>query len=96
MGIRGVDGKEKYVNTYNSAADDTNSVEGLNLEIKAYVAGEGQLAPLSPYYVIWLTGGNIWINLEYNLWAAAEPCSGIFIKKSLSQFQIPSVLEFLM
>ncbi|MBV5313075.1 MAG: Ig-like domain-containing protein [Prolixibacteraceae bacterium] len=57
MGIRGVDGKEKYVNTYNSAADDTNSVEGLNLEIKAYVAGEGQLAPLSPYYVIWLTGG---------------------------------------
>jgi hypothetical protein len=57
MGIRGIDGKEKYVNTYNSAADDTNSVEGLNLEIKAYVAGEGQLAPLSPYYVIWLTGG---------------------------------------
>jgi hypothetical protein len=57
MGIRGVDGKEKYVNTYNSTADDTNSVEGLNLEIKSYVAGEGQLAPLSPYYVIWLTGG---------------------------------------
>jgi hypothetical protein len=57
MGIRGIDGKEKYVNTYNSMAEDTNAVEGLNLEIKAYVAGEGQLAPLLPHYVIWLTGG---------------------------------------
>jgi len=57
MGYRGVDGKEKYVNTYHLEAADTNNVEGLHLEIKSYVAGQGQVAPLLPYYVIWLTGG---------------------------------------
>jgi hypothetical protein len=57
MGFRGIDGKEKYVTTFNSTASDTNAVEGLHLEIKTYVAGEGQLAPLSPNYLIWLTGG---------------------------------------
>lgn len=57
MGIRVIDGQEKYVNTFTSAADDTNSVEALFLEMKAFVPGEGQLAPLSPCYVIWLTGG---------------------------------------
>jgi hypothetical protein len=56
-GIRGVDGKEKLVATFTSNAAGTDSVEGLTLEIKAYVAGEGQLAPLIPQYVIWLNGG---------------------------------------
>jgi len=56
-GIKDVKGESKFVTTYMSNLEDTTLLEGLTLEIKPYVAGEGQLPTLSPHYVIWLVGG---------------------------------------
>jgi hypothetical protein len=55
--LKDIKGQSKLVTTYMSNLEDTTLLEGLTIEIKPYVAGEGQLPPLSPHYVIWLTGG---------------------------------------
>jgi hypothetical protein len=55
--LKDIKGQSKFVTTYMSNLEDTTLLEGLTIEIKPYVAGEGQLPPLSPHYVIWLTGG---------------------------------------
>ena len=55
--LKDIKGQSKLVTTYMSNLEDTTLLEGLTIEIKPYVAGEGQLPPLSPHYVIWLMGG---------------------------------------
>jgi len=55
--LKDINGESKFVTTYMSNIEDTTLLEGLTLEIKPYVAGEGQLPTLSPHYVIWLMGG---------------------------------------
>jgi hypothetical protein len=55
--LKEVDGKSKFATTYLSNLEDTTLLEGLTLEIKTYVADDGQLPTLTPKYVIWLMGG---------------------------------------
>jgi hypothetical protein len=47
----------KLQTTYTYSAAGTNEMDAINLEIKPYDAPEGQVQPLKPNYVIWLTGG---------------------------------------
>lgn len=47
----------KLITTRTYSASGTNDMDVLNLEIKPYNAPQGQLQPLTPQYVIWLTGG---------------------------------------
>ncbi len=56
MGYRYVGNQEKYVRTIDSKAEGANTVEAIQLEIKAYVGAEGALPSLVPQYVIWLNG----------------------------------------
>jgi hypothetical protein len=56
MGYRYVGNQEKYVQTIVSKAEGSNSVEALQLEIKAYIGVQGALPSLVPQYVIWLSG----------------------------------------
>lgn len=57
IALKDIKGQSKFVTTYMSNLEDTTLLEGLSIEIKPYVAGEGQLPTLTPHYVIWLTGG---------------------------------------
>ena len=57
IALKDIKGQSKFVTTYMSNLEDTTLLEGLTLEIKPYVAGEGQLPTLSPHYVVWLMGG---------------------------------------
>jgi len=50
----------KLVTTYTYKASGTNEMESVGLEIKPYNAPFGQPQPLSPNYVIWLSGGKDW------------------------------------
>ena len=47
----------KLTTTYTYTASGTNNMESLSLEIKHYDAPDGQVQPLIPNYVIWLSGG---------------------------------------
>jgi hypothetical protein len=47
----------KLVTTSTYTASGINEMEMLNLEIKHYDAPHGQIQPIKPTYVIWLTGG---------------------------------------
>ncbi len=47
----------RLVTTYTYSASGINEMEMLNLEIKHYDAPFGQPQPITPHYVIWLTGG---------------------------------------
>lgn len=57
IALKDIKGQSKFVTTYMSNLEDTTLIEGLTIEIKPYVAGEGQLPTLTPHYVIWLMGG---------------------------------------
>lgn len=47
----------RVVTTRHYNAEGENNMDQINLEIKPYWAPEGQVQPLTPNYVIWLTGG---------------------------------------
>ena len=47
----------KLVTTRHYTADGENDMDQVNLEIKPYWAPDGQVQPIAPNYVIWLTGG---------------------------------------
>ncbi|NJO68359.1 MAG: hypothetical protein HC830_02965 [Bacteroidetes bacterium] len=54
----GMDEKSnKLVTTSTYSASGVNEMEMLKLEIKHYDAPFGQIQPIAPHYVIWLTGG---------------------------------------
>jgi hypothetical protein len=59
MGYRTVKGDEKYVQTSYGSSYGTNDVEGIQFEIKSYVAPKGQTQPAEPCYVIGLSGGKL-------------------------------------
>lgn len=56
--------KEQYVVTASQQASGTNTLEGLNIEIKPYKPAQNTdgatLTPLQPAYVLWITGGRDW------------------------------------
>ncbi|MFV0376807.1 MAG: hypothetical protein ACK5JD_05825 [Mangrovibacterium sp.] len=56
--------KEQYVVTASTSTAGTNTLEGLNIEIKPYKPAQNTqgatLAPLQPPYVLWITGGRDW------------------------------------
>lgn len=56
MGYRFVGNQEKYVQTIVSKAEGSNTIEAIQLEIKAYSGAQGELPSLVPQYVIWLNG----------------------------------------
>jgi len=59
MGYRTVKGEGKYLQTKYISVGGTNDVEGIQFEINAYVAPEGQTQPPKPCYVIGLYGGKL-------------------------------------
>jgi hypothetical protein len=64
MGFRTVKGEEKYLQTLYISAVGLNKVEGVQFEIKAYNAPEGQPQPPQPCYVIEISGGKLMTNLS--------------------------------
>lgn len=62
--FRWLKNKEQYVVTASTAASGINSLDGLNIEIKPYKPATNSqgatLPPLTPSYVLWITGGRDW------------------------------------